>query len=33
MRRLIMALRFWRDPVLSFDLRRAWRTAGRFCDV
>lgn len=30
MRRLMMALRFWRDPVLHFDIRRAWRTAGRF---
>lgn len=30
MRRLILALRFWRDPILHFDLRRAWRTAGRF---
>lgn len=30
MRRLILALRFWRDPVLHFDLRRAWRTAARF---
>jgi hypothetical protein len=30
MRRLITALRLWRDPALHFDLRRAWRTAGRF---
>jgi hypothetical protein len=30
MRRLILALRFWRDPVLSFNLTRAWRTARRF---
>ena len=30
MRRLMIALRFWRDPVLAFDLRRAWRTAARF---
>jgi hypothetical protein len=30
MRRLIIALRFWRDPILHFDLRRAWRTARRF---
>ena len=30
MRRLIVAVRFWRDPVLNFDLRRAWRAAGRF---
>lgn len=30
MRRLIIALHFWRDPVLHFDLRRAWRTAGRY---
>ncbi len=30
LRRLILALRFWRDPVLSFNFRRAWRAAGRF---
>lgn len=30
MRRLILAYHLWRDPVLSFDLRRAWRTAGRY---
>ena len=30
MKRLLIALRFWRDPVLSFTLRRAWRTAKRF---
>lgn len=29
MRRLILALRLWRDPALRFDLRRAWRSAGR----
>lgn len=28
MRRLILTLRLWRDPVLAFDLRRAWRCAG-----
>lgn len=30
MKRLIVAIRLWRDPVLAFDLRRAWRTARRF---
>lgn len=29
MRRLITALRLWRDPYLFFSWRRAWRTAGR----
>lgn len=29
MRRLIIALRLWRDPHLSFTLRRAWRAACR----
>jgi len=29
-RRLLLALRLWRDPVLSFTLPRAWRTARRF---
>jgi len=30
MKRLLIALRLWRDPVLSFNLRRAWRAAKRF---
>jgi len=30
MRRLIVTLRLWRDPVLSFNFRRAWRSAARF---
>lgn len=30
MRRLIIALRLWRDRYLSFTFRRAWRTAGRY---
>jgi len=29
-RRFILAIRLWRDPVLSFTLPRAWRTARRF---
>ena len=28
MKRLLIALRLWRDPILSFDFRRAWRAAG-----
>lgn len=30
MRRLIIALRLWRDKHLHFTIRRAWRTAARF---
>ena len=29
MRRLKIAYHLWRDPLLSFDLRRAWRASGR----
>jgi len=27
MRRLILALRLWRDPALAYTLPRAWRTS------
>ena len=30
MKRLIIALRMWRDPGLAYTLRRAWRSAARF---
>lgn len=29
MRRLIIAFRLWQDRDLAYNLRRAWRTAGR----
>lgn len=29
MRRLLTAVRLWRDPHLHFSLRRAWRIAAR----
>ncbi len=31
MRRLIVTLYLWRDTALAFNLRQAWRTAGRMC--
>lgn len=30
MRRLIIALRLYRDKHLAFNFARTWRTAGRF---
>lgn len=27
-RRLLLTLRFWRDPKLQFNWPRAWRSAG-----
>jgi hypothetical protein len=30
MRRLVLAFRLWRDPALSFNWARAWRTARRY---
>ncbi len=29
MRRLILAVRLWRDPDLAYNFKRAWRTTGR----
>ena len=29
-RRLLLAIRYWRDPALQFSFLRAWRTARRF---
>ncbi len=32
MRRLILALRLWRDRGLSYTLQRAWRRAGHILE-